>query len=377
MSQKRKKKRVIVSVINDLATDQRVARVCFMLTEMGFDVLQVGRVLPNSPPLPQRPWHQKRMRLLFRKGPLFYAEFNLRLFFFLLIHKADVLVANDLDTLLPSFLMNKLRGIPLVYDSHEFFTETPEVIHRPLVRGIWLTIEKNIVPRLPWMITVNESLAQIFTKKYGIKTLAIRNVPSLRPLPHPADLASEGIPVGHNILILQGSGINIHRGAEEVVEAMRYLENTILLIVGSGDVIETLKKMAEEPRIAGKVIFIPRLPAEKLATLTAAAHIGLSVDKDICPNYHFSLPNKLFDYIHAGTPVLASNLPEVRKIVEQWQIGRILPNHEPRQIAATLHHMLSDRESLTLYRQNCLKAREELCWEKEKIPLQKCYEAFL
>lgn len=377
MQEKKKHKKVIVTVINDLATDQRVARVCTMLQEMGFEVLQVGRLLPNSPPLPKRPWQQKRMRLLFYRGPLFYAEFNIRLFIFLLSHRADLLVANDLDTLLPSFLVHCFKNIPLVYDSHEFFTETPEVIHRPLVRGVWLMLEKSIVPRLPWMITVNESLAEIFARKYGIEVIAIKNTPHLRPLPKPADPKSIGIPEGTRLLILQGSGINIHRGAEEVVLAMRYLENTTLLIVGSGDVMPRLQNMAEQPKIKGKVFFMPRLPAEELASLTAAADIGLSVDKDICPNYHFSLPNKLFDYIHAGTPVLASNLPEVRKIVEKWQVGRILFSHDPKEIATTIEKMLAEPDKLALYKQNCLKAREELCWDKEKIPLQKRYEPFL
>lgn len=377
MPEPKHKPKVIVSVINDLATDQRVARVCFMLTEMGFAVTQVGRVLPNSPPLPERPWEQKRMRLLFCRGPLFYAEFNLRLLIFLLFHKARLLVANDLDTLLPNFLIHRIKRIPLVYDSHEFFTETPEVIHRPLVRGVWLTLEKLILPRLPWMITVNESLAEIFSRKYGLEVLPIRNVPPLRPLPSPANLAAKGIPEGKDVLILQGSGINIHRGAEEVVEAMRYLDDAVLMVIGSGDVIEQLKEQAKQEGIAGKVFFFPRMPAEDLATFTAAATVGLSVDKDICPNYHFSLPNKLFDYIHAGTPVLASNLPEVRKVVEGWQVGLILPGHDPQVIAATLRKMLADREALTRYRQNCLKAREELCWEKEKLTLQKRYEAYL
>ncbi|MGC8864263.1 MAG: glycosyltransferase [Bacteroidales bacterium] len=374
---KNKPKKVIISVINDLATDQRVARVCYMLTEMGFTVMQVGRILPTSPPLPERPWEQKRMRLLFRKGPLFYAEFNLRLLIFLLFHKADLLVANDLDTLLPNFIIHKIRRLPLVYDSHEFFTETPEVIHRPLVRGVWLTLEKLMLPRLPWMITVNESLAEIFSRKYGIEVLSVRNVPPLRSLPIPAHLIEKGIPEGKNVLILQGSGINIHRGAEEVVEAMRYIDDAVLLVIGSGDVIEQLKEQAKQEGVAGKVFFFPRMPVDKLATFTAAATIGLSVDKDICPNYHFSLPNKLFDYIHAGTPVLASNLPEVRKVVEGWQVGRILPGHEPRVIADALKEMLADREALRCYRQNCLKAREELNWEKEKLLLQKRYEAYL
>nr|MBP7409716.1 glycosyltransferase [Flavobacteriales bacterium] len=170
-------KRAIVSVTNDLATDNRVHRTCMVLRELGYEVLLVGRLLDQSPAL-QRPYATKRMRLLFRKGPLFYAEYNVRLFFLQLsVGSCQLLVANDLDTLLANFLVARLRGIELVYDTHEFYTEVPELVGRPRVRVVWLAIERWIFPKLKRIITVNGSIAQAYKERYGKEVAVVRNIP--------------------------------------------------------------------------------------------------------------------------------------------------------------------------------------------------------
>jgi hypothetical protein len=144
-----KKKRAIVSVTNDLYTDNRVNKICLFLVEEGYDVLLVGRLRKNSLPLASRAYKTKRLKLLFDKGPLFYASYNLRLFFLLLVQRADVLVANDLDTLLANFVAKKFKpSTKVVYDSHEYFTEVPELTKRPRIQRFWLGIEKFIFPKL-------------------------------------------------------------------------------------------------------------------------------------------------------------------------------------------------------------------------------------
>ena len=151
-------KHAIVSVINDLVTDQRVNKSCLALQKAGYVVLLVGRKQRKSPPMDERSYATHRMKLLFEKGPLFYAEYNIRLFFFLLFHRANLLLSNDLDTVLPNYFISRLKGSKMVFDSHEYFTETPELVNRPKVQRVWKRIEGFVVPKLDEMITVCDSI---------------------------------------------------------------------------------------------------------------------------------------------------------------------------------------------------------------------------
>ncbi|PLX09619.1 MAG: glycosyltransferase, partial [Marinilabiliales bacterium] len=359
-------KKVLVSVINDLVTDQRVHKVCLSLTSMGFEVVLIGRILPDSMPMDSRPYKSHRMRLMFRKGAFFYAEYNIRLFFHLLFSKTNLLVSNDLDTLLTNYLISSLKSKPLVYDSHEYFTEVPELVSRPNIQRVWKRIEAWIFPKLKDVITVNDSIADLFEKDYGIRPKVVRNIPFKKDVSIPAKRSDLGLPDDSKILILQGSGINIHRGSEEMVEAMKYLDGVKLLIVGGGDVLELLKDMANKDGIKGKVIFRPRQPYEMLMQYTSIADIGLTLDKDTNLNYRFSLPNKLFDYIHSGIPVLSSDLPEIRKIIDEFEIGDFIPDHNPETIAKKVKEVLANEDLLDKWKKNIIFAARNLSWQNEE-----------
>lgn len=370
-----KPKAAIVSVINDLATDQRVERSCSLLHEMGFDVMLIGRKMRKSPPLPDRPYRMHRMCLITERGPLFYLEYNIRLFFYILFQKASLLVSNDLDTLLPNYIISRMRRIPLIYDSHEYFTGVPELEGRPVVRGIWKSIEKCIFPRLKYIITVNGSIARLFDEEYGRMPTVVRNIPRRRSHQAGRKDGNENLPSDKALIIMQGSGINMDRGAEEAVLAMQYVDNVLLLIIGGGDVIHILKEMVVENQLGEKVRFLPRMPYEELMRYTEAADIGLSLDKGSSINYRLSLPNKLFDYIQAGTAVLCSDLPEVAGIVKSYDIGCVMEGHDPLTIAHAIQAMLSDTEKMEIWKENLNIASRELCWENEKEVLRAIYAA--
>ena len=167
--------RIIISATNDLSTDQRIKKICETLYALNFDIVLIGRKLSNSLPL-NRKYRTIRMKLLFKKGVLFYAEYNIRLFFQLLFLKKDILLSNDLDTLLPNYLISKMFFKKLVYDSHELFTEVPELIERRGVQKVWLSIEKFIFPKLKNVYTVNNSIASYYSNKYTVSVGIVRNI---------------------------------------------------------------------------------------------------------------------------------------------------------------------------------------------------------
>lgn len=372
-----KGKRAIVAVTNDLVTDQRVHKVCLFLEKEGFKVKLVGRKQWKSLPVPQRSYQTFRMKLLFEKGPLFYAAYNIRLFLFLLSRKADLIVSNDLDTLTACYAASRIRKTPLVYDTHEYYCGTPELVNRPFVRNFWRKIEQRIFPKLNDIITVNDSIAALYKQEYGKTLYVVRNIPPASKSRVAVSRKQLGLPDEKTILILQGAGINVDRGVEELVEAMPYVHDEVmLLIVGSGDVISQLKKRAQALSLGDKIRFIPKVPLEKLQDYTAAANIGLTVDKDTNINYRYSLPNKLFDYIRAGIPVISSRLKEIERIIRRYDIGTFIQNHEPKHIAEVINQTVSDTNQILIWKANLKKANRELTWENEEKTLRKVYEKY-
>jgi glycosyltransferase involved in cell wall biosynthesis len=360
--------RIIISAVSDLVTDQRVHRTAFTLSSRGHEVTVVGRRKKESLML-TRPYKTVRFNLWWENGALFYANYNIRLFFFLLFNRAGALVSNDLDTLLPNYLVSKLKNSRLYYDAHEYFTEVPELVHRPHIQKIWKLLEQWIFPKLAHAWTVNDSIAKLYRDEYGNDVGVIRNVPvTASPLPVKtrADL---NLPQDKKILLFQGAGINIDRGGEEAVQAMQYLDDCLLLFIGSGDVIGRLQEMTGDLKVTDRVRFIPKLPFEELRSYTSVADIGLSLDKDTNINYRYSLPNKIFDYIHAGLPVLSSNLVELRRIIDQYKIGMIAESHNPAFLAERIKEMLSDEKRFDSWKENLKLAAAELCWEKEELKL--------
>lgn len=358
-------KHVTVSVINDLSNDNRVKKTCSELEALGFQVTLIGRKLPSSAPIHNWNYETKRMKLLFTKGVLFYFFFNVRLFFYLLFKKSDLLYANDLDTLLPNYIVSKLKGVKLIYDSHEIFCEVPELQETPIKKRIWERVEKSIVPKLKYCITVNESIANYFNSKYGVNFKVVRNIPAEyngQPIKERAEL---GIKPGVKLIVLQGAGINIQRGAEELVLAMKFVDNSQLFIIGGGDVWGKLKQLVKENNLEDKVKLINKIPKEELINYTFNADLGISIDKNTNLNYSYSLPNKLFDYIQSEVPILATRLVEIEALIKKYNIGSFIEDHDPSHIAEKINEMLHSNNYST-WKENLKLAKKELTWKEER-----------
>jgi glycosyltransferase involved in cell wall biosynthesis len=363
-----RKRRVIVSVSNDLVTDQRVKKQCEELENAGYEVLLLGRVMPSSLSL-ERPYKVHRANLPFNNGPLFYASLNVFLFFKILFSRCDLLWANDLDTLPATWLVSVLRGKKLVYDSHEYFTEVPEIAHKPLVKGIWKFFERLCIGRASIIITVSPSIARLLQTNYSLtEVITVRNVPKAAGKMQRREKKALGLDETTFTLLLQGNGINMNRGGEELIEAMKHIENAQLLVIGNGDAIPELKRMTNELGLGEKITFLPRMPYREMMQYTAAADIGFSLDKSDNINYQYSLPNKIFDYAMAGLPMVVSSVPEVASFVEKNGIGEVIEVRS-EAIAKAVNALLKDTDRLQMYKENALGLAPNLSWESEFRPV--------
>lgn len=365
-----------MSVTNDLVSDNRVHKIASTLTQMGFDVTLAGRKLKNSGAIIGRPYQTRRFSLWFNKGPMFYAAYNIRLYFYILFNKFDVINANDLDSLWACYAASKITKANLVYDSHEYYTEVPELVDRPKVKRIWERIEARILPKLNKCYTVCKSIADIYNEKYGCDFQVVRNVPmkavyadidkDYRP-PFPTDLP---------VVLYQGA-VNKGRGIEEAILAMHAVNNARLVIIGSGDLYDECKQLANDEKLTDKVFFTGRVPFQQLAKMTRFAAVGLSIEKDIGLNYRYALPNKLFDYIHAEVPVIASSLPEIKRIVDTYKTGITIKETSPTAISEAIFYLLNNDILIEEIKSNCKEAKKALCWENEEKIIKKLYSKFL
>jgi len=358
-------KRIYFTVTNDLTYDQRMHRICTSLAENGYAVTLVGRKLTTSLPLSEKKFAQKRIRCWFNRSKWFYAEYNIRLFFFLLFRKMDAVCAIDLDTILPCLWISRWKKIPRIYDAHELFTELKEVITRPGVQKVWTRIEKKAVPQFKWGYTVSESIAEEFHRRYQVEYQTIRNMPVLQAL--------NSSPSAERFILYQGA-VNEARGLEFLVPAMQWV-NCRLVICGDGNFMPQLKKLIAEYQLENKIELTGMLSPDKLKERSQQAYIAVAVPEKEGLNQYLALPNKLFDYIHAGLPQVTVDYPEYRKINSQFEVAVLIDDLSPKIIAEALNNLLTDDVVYQTLKQNCLKAREVLNWQQEEKKLIHFYHS--
>ncbi|MDO9153496.1 MAG: glycosyltransferase [Paludibacter sp.] len=353
-------KRIIISVTSDLNTDQRVLKTAKTCYDNGFEVLLVGRWLKKTKFI-DVPFQIKHFRLFFNSSVLFYAEYNIRLFFLLLFSRADIFLSNDTDTLIANFLAAKIRQKKLVFDAHELFPEVPELAHRPAIKKIWTKIEDYIFPHLKHTYTVCNSIAEYYKNKYGIDMKVVRNVPYLSEFGE-----KKHINQGEKIILYQGA-LNVGRGLEWVLNAMPLIENAKLVIIGDGDISEKLKKITIDLNITDKVEFWGRIEGEKIRKFTPMANLGLCLLENKGLSYYYALPNRIFDFMHAGVPILATDFPEIRDVVVTHKTGKVIHQYEPEYLARIISEMLKNPISTEHFR----SLSKEFCWENdEKVILE-------
>jgi hypothetical protein len=371
-------KKIFLTVTNNLVYDQRMQRICVSLASAGYRVTLVGCDRKGSPPLSPMPFQQVRLPIKNEKGKLFYLEYNYKLYKYLVNEDMDALCAIDLDTIVPVYLASKKKGIPRMYDAHEFFTEMIEVKRRPHIHYVWKQIEKWLVPKFQFGYTVGQAIADDLKQLYGVRYVLVRNMPHFT---QPLNIKGKLPPLVTQIMeafnekcspdlpiVLYQGAINEGRALHALADAMRSV-NGRLLLAGDGNLETELKAYIEQIGMEHKIFMCGMVPPADLRYLTALCDAGITIFDAYSKNQYYSLANKFFDYIMAQKPQVCVNYPEYAAILKQFPVAVTMEDTQPGSIARSLNKLLEDHVLYKDLKNICNIAAQELNWEKEEQKL--------
>jgi glycosyltransferase involved in cell wall biosynthesis len=287
-----------------------------------------------------------------------------------------VFVANDLPMLPVAKQLAEACGARLVYDSHELYSEQEFSDYE---KRRWAEIEAKYIGTCDVVITVNESIAIELEQRYGISDVkVIYNSERTCNAPAASRCFHEvfGLSADKKIVLFQG-GLSAGRNLEVLVDSMRYVQNpsVILVILGDGLLLQSLQRRARQEGLKERVYFHAAVPQKALLELTAAADAGVIPYQATCLNNNYCTPNKLFEFIAAGLPILATDLPEIRKMIQEQEIGLLGDTSSPQKLASLMDSFFSDQQRFAYWKVRISRARQLICWEKEEKKLVEIYEA--
>jgi glycosyltransferase involved in cell wall biosynthesis len=302
----------------------------------------------------------------------------------LLQNGADIYHGHEVSGLLPCYIAGFLRRKPVIFDAHEM-----PLFERPLselgrsrrmLRQLLVVLLSHIVPRCAGVITVSPPIVEELRKRYRLSEVSlIRNVPPYQTVTKSNRLREYlGLKPEVRIALYQGY-LQPNRGLDRLIRAATYLEpDTVIVMMGKNrkTTQAQLEALIASEGVADRVKIIPPVPYAELLEWTASADIGVNVaSPDYSLNVRYFLPNKLFEYLMAGVPVLTSPLPAMVEVVNTHDAGQVLPSLEPADIGRAINSMLADPAALARMSSNALKAtREEYNWETERSKLIDLYQ---
>lgn len=351
----------------DLNFDQRLQRISSSLQKNGYEVTLVGRLLKKSPVLNETRFNQHRIKCLFNKGVLFYAEFNLRICFYMVFNDSEMVTANDLDTVLGVYLGSLFsKETQLVFDAHEYFTEVPELQKTRFKKKVWSWVEQKIVPKFNKHYTVNNSLANIFKENLNVDFGVLRNITETYK-------SKKRYKKNQERFILYQGALNKGRGLEALIKAVPKLKYPLVL-AGDGDVKNELLKLVTDLNIKDKVVFKGKLDPKELRELTEQAYIGVNLLENTSLNYYYSLANKFFDYVHAEIPQVCMNFPEYKILNKENEVAVLIKNLNEAAIVNAFKKLENENFYKAL-KANCKPMKKEYHWQNEEGKLLTIYNS--
>lgn len=295
----------------------------------------------------------------------------------------DIIHCHDVYTLpIGNKIINKLKAIKkikFVYDSHELWSHASNNLSMPKVLlKVQNSMEKSNIKKCNKVITVSKSIVRYLKERYNLKNdpILLRNIPyrfnniENKKLLH-KDL---NIPLDKKIVLYQGA-VGVGRGIEKLIDAMKFLDDSIVLVIlGNGSKVNSYKELVKNNNLQNRVYFHSAVSPDVLINYTSSADLGVSMIKNICLSYYYSLPNKMFEYIQSEIPVICSNYPDMKEIVEEYKVGRVADPCDSKDISKAINDILYDKDTYNKFKENCKLAKKQLNWEKESENLIQLYK---
>lgn len=360
------KKKICLVFLGNPLQDSRLTNLSNSLRQDGFAVTVIGFDWFS---LKENHFEKDLKIFRIRKSKFslfFYLSYNLILIRELLKEQANVFFAEDLYTLPIVTFYAKLKSSKVFYNSREIYAYIGGLHSRPHVQRIITAIERFFIKKVDLVMTTGWMDSEFLEKFYSLpKTSVVRNIPLYQKAEAKVDFRKL-YNIQEDKLILLYQGVLIPgRGISIVIEALSKIPNAVFLLLGDGDQKENYKKLAHKHGVGDRVIFAGSFSQKELINYTSAADVGLSLIENISISYYHALPNKLFEYIMAELPVLSSNLPQMKNIVDTYKVGEVVDLKNPQIIIDLLNKWSSDREQLSRFKSNCLQASKELNWQAE------------
>ncbi len=366
--------RITMFLFHTFQNDHRILKEARSLITAGHEVTLIALRTDDSLPAERNEEGIRVIRLRMRRWPFRkgrYLEYFLRAGWNGWRSKADVYHCHDLDTLVPALLASRWRRSPLIYDSHELFTETHSLVGREREKRIWSWIERTFIPHATRTITVSDPIAEEMSRRYGMaRPRVIRNCPAYHPPPTPRPLLEAA---GDEPLFLCQGYLQKGRGLEMLVGAMLHVERGRLVLLGDGEMREELQALIQNLKLQEKVHLLPAVPIEELPSYTASATLGLIAYSTVSLNFLYALPNKFFEYVMAGVPVLSTPIPEVARLIEEHELGWVLADPSPQSLADEMNRIARCGDEIARRKENCLRAARKLHWGEEEKKLLALY----
>ena len=310
-------------------------------------------------------------------GPPFFWELHRRMRQALLETPARVFHASGLYVLPAAWAAAQPCGARVAYDVRELYPHVPATVGKPWARAFWSLLERRYIRRADVLMTVGDAIADRLTATYGVARPAVLyNIPTRKPIPpRPAPLVPGLGP--DTVTILHQGHMMKERGCEELVAAMRDIEGAVLVFLGGGPLRAALQEQAEALGVAQRVHFIDPVSSDRLLEHTAAADLGVTPLRDTCLNRRFALPNKLFEYLMAGLPVIASDLPEIRRVVAPHDVGILCEPGNQAALTDALRRAVAQKSLRERWRRNIPRVFETFNPDSVSKDFMHIYEALL